>query len=591
MNAPPLVQDAAVTKLWITPAGPTNIASEAYNSAVDAFERELDQAESMILLNTPTCMEDILSAIRRTQAQHGLNRSRWDKTTKWLNLASSRIVYYSGVLDALAQHHPEYVSLAWGAIKFVLMGVVNHSELLTKFATAFSEIGEALDSALCAARLYGTADLQTHISELYLQIMRFLEKAVKWYSQNTFKRVVSSMGRPWALSWKENVDSIHASVAKVKDKSQTAMYAELRDTHISVQNTERYVQKSGLSIQDIHQIVISHGGKIDLLSDAMRDVPDLIRQVLSEAMATHALATRISEDTNNVKLGVQDLQVSSILTGLAPGVDLAQVLVDIQILIRRNRFPQSLLRNDGGLRRSVAHWAQDQKSSLLVLQAKFADQMMMKTIMLDLIEAPHRPFCSLIFALPKVMGEGSSKALKTNSDFLVNQPGGLQSAKYHSAHSPEEWMHLLGQILSSIPMSYLILDTSALYEQYKDKSERFSRIIGLFRKLVDDVERAGKVLKVVLATYDATLPMDPLDKSRTWEEILGLDISLNELCICAMLDFSVIVEEESNYGMTQGSGEEVFAKVLCEAWQSLCTFVQRHKSGVHKFDFLNYENH
>ncbi|THX66543.1 hypothetical protein D6D05_10224 [Aureobasidium pullulans] len=315
---------------------PTNIASEAYHSAVDAFERELDQAESVILLNTPTCMDDMLSAIKRTQAQHGLNRSKWDKTTKWLNLASSRIVYYSSVLDALAQHHPEY-----GAIKFVLMGVVNHSELLTKFATAFSEIGEALNSALCSARLYGTADMQTHISELYLQIMRFLEKAVKWYSQNTFKRVVSSMGRPWALSWKDNVDNIHALVAKVKDKSQTAMYAELRDTHVSVQNTELSVRKSGLSIQDIHQIVTSHGGKIDLLSDAMRDVPDLIRQVLSEAMVTHALASRINEDTSNVKLGVQDLQVSSVLTGLASGVDLTQVLVDIQILIRRNRFPQS----------------------------------------------------------------------------------------------------------------------------------------------------------------------------------------------------------------------------------------------------------
>ncbi|CAD0013668.1 unnamed protein product, partial [Aureobasidium pullulans] len=512
----------------------TDIAQEAYKSATNAFKQELDKIESAILLGTPTCMEDLLAVIGNTRAQYTLKSSKWSKISRWLDLASSRVVYYSGVLDALAQHHPEYVSLAWGAIKFVLMGVVNHSELLAKFATAFSEIGEALNSALCSARLYGTADMQTHISELYLQIMRFLEKAVKWYSQNTFERVLSSMGRPWALSWKENVDSIHASVARVKDRSQTAMYAELRDTHISVQNTERYVQKSGLSIQDIHQIVTSHGGKIDLLSDAMRDVPDLIRQVLSEAMVTHALATRISQDTSNVKLGVQDLQVSSILTGLAPGVDLAQVLVDIQILIRRNRFPQSLLRNDGGLRRSVAHWAQDQKSSLLVLQAKFADQMMMKTIMLDLIEAPHRPFCSLIFALPKVMGEGSSKicsesleswtrslvyqALKTNSDFLVNQPGGLQSAKYHSAHSPEEWMHLLGQILSSIPMTCLILDTSALYEQYKDKSETFSRIIELFRKLVDDVQSTGKVLKVVLATYDATLPIDPLSKSRTWEE-------------------------------------------------------------------------
>ncbi|CAD0049799.1 unnamed protein product [Aureobasidium pullulans] len=246
----------------------------------------------MILLNTPTCMEDILSAIRRTQAQHGLNRSRWDKTTKWLNLASSRIVYYSGVLDALAQHHPEYVSLAWGAIKFVLMGVVNHSELLTKFATAFSEIGEALDSALCAARLYGTADLQTHISELYLQIMRFLEKAVKWYSQNTFKRVVSSMGRPWALSWKENVDSIHASVAKVKDKSQTAMYAELRDTHVSVQNTELSVRnveisvnQTELSTQDIHKILSAHGLKFDTISHTMQELQGISNLVLKQLMS------------------------------------------------------------------------------------------------------------------------------------------------------------------------------------------------------------------------------------------------------------------------------------------------------------------
>jgi hypothetical protein len=268
----------------LTLASSPDIASQAYKAAVVTFKQELGNGPNALLLGTATCMDDILAAINDTRAQYALNQSKWNKISEWLDLASSRVMYYSNVLDALAQHHPEYVSLAWGAIKFVLMGVVNHSELLTKFATAFSEIGEALESALCSARLYGTVDMQTHISELYLQIMRFLEKAVKWYSQNTFKRVVSSMGRPWALSWKDNVDNIHALVAKVKDKSQTAMYAELRDTHVSVHNTELSVRKSGLSIQDIHQIVTSHGGKIDLLSDAMRDVPDMIRQVLSKAM-------------------------------------------------------------------------------------------------------------------------------------------------------------------------------------------------------------------------------------------------------------------------------------------------------------------
>jgi hypothetical protein len=40
---------------------------------------------------------------------------------KWLNKLSLGIRYYSQALDMLAQHHPEYVALAWGAIKFVLM--------------------------------------------------------------------------------------------------------------------------------------------------------------------------------------------------------------------------------------------------------------------------------------------------------------------------------------------------------------------------------------------------------------------------------------------------------------------------------------
>jgi hypothetical protein len=30
-------------------------------------------------------------------------------------------MYYGQVLDMLAQHHPEYVSLAWGTLKFILM--------------------------------------------------------------------------------------------------------------------------------------------------------------------------------------------------------------------------------------------------------------------------------------------------------------------------------------------------------------------------------------------------------------------------------------------------------------------------------------
>lgn len=31
------------------------------------------------------------------------------------------MLYYNGALDMLAQQHPEYLSLVWGTLKFILM--------------------------------------------------------------------------------------------------------------------------------------------------------------------------------------------------------------------------------------------------------------------------------------------------------------------------------------------------------------------------------------------------------------------------------------------------------------------------------------
>jgi hypothetical protein len=43
------------------------------------------------------------------------------KSARLLAKVSSRILYYGNVLDMISQHHPEYVALAWGSAKFVLM--------------------------------------------------------------------------------------------------------------------------------------------------------------------------------------------------------------------------------------------------------------------------------------------------------------------------------------------------------------------------------------------------------------------------------------------------------------------------------------
>lgn len=52
------------------------------------------------------------------QKRYENERSR-SKTRRCLTNLSKRIYHYGNIMDVLVQHHPEYVSLAWGAMKFI----------------------------------------------------------------------------------------------------------------------------------------------------------------------------------------------------------------------------------------------------------------------------------------------------------------------------------------------------------------------------------------------------------------------------------------------------------------------------------------
>lgn len=65
-------------------------------------------------------MEDAIAAVEEAKAEYE-NRSQKGKPWEWLLAFSSRVMHYKIVMDTLSQHHPEYVSLAWGAIKFLFV--------------------------------------------------------------------------------------------------------------------------------------------------------------------------------------------------------------------------------------------------------------------------------------------------------------------------------------------------------------------------------------------------------------------------------------------------------------------------------------
>lgn len=68
---------------------------------------------------------DVQEEVTKVQEKYNL-RSQGSKARKWLARFSTGVLHYGQILDVLVQHHPEYVSLAWGTTK--LLFVVSSQE-------------------------------------------------------------------------------------------------------------------------------------------------------------------------------------------------------------------------------------------------------------------------------------------------------------------------------------------------------------------------------------------------------------------------------------------------------------------------------
>jgi hypothetical protein len=104
-----------------------NTTEIAYQEAVEIFTNTLTQDEcKKIWLVDKAGMKDVLDVVIAAKAQYSTRRHC--KAYKWLQVLSSRIATYGSVLDVVAQHHPEHVALAWGAIKFALIVSTDYKE-------------------------------------------------------------------------------------------------------------------------------------------------------------------------------------------------------------------------------------------------------------------------------------------------------------------------------------------------------------------------------------------------------------------------------------------------------------------------------
>ncbi|KAK7961160.1 Nacht domain protein [Apiospora saccharicola] len=238
-------------------------AEHAYRIAVETLKKELSQDEFRSICHAPgqNSMRDVQSAVK-TALKNYETRAKSSKARKWLSSCSSRVKYYEGesillfmenrvgqchryltyilaVFDTLAQHYPEFTSLAWGTFKFLFTAVLNHEELLTEISKAISRIGDMLPRTELHSDLYPTERMREAVALLYAQIIEFALMAVRWFKKGKIMHSVAAIVHPFKLSFGPVIDEISELSRRVDELANAASKAEMRDAHAKIQNLER----------------------------------------------------------------------------------------------------------------------------------------------------------------------------------------------------------------------------------------------------------------------------------------------------------------------------------------------------------------
>lgn len=87
---------------------------------MQGFRTDVSGEECAKWLANSTTIFDVEQAVITAKLRYE-KKSPKSRARRWLATCSSRLMHYSVIMDTLAQHHPEYVSLAWGAMKFLFV--------------------------------------------------------------------------------------------------------------------------------------------------------------------------------------------------------------------------------------------------------------------------------------------------------------------------------------------------------------------------------------------------------------------------------------------------------------------------------------
>ncbi|EHK99429.1 hypothetical protein M7I_4727 [Glarea lozoyensis 74030] len=203
-------------------------------------------------------MEDVLKTVNAGKRKYDMRTKHMD-ARRWLRKLSRGILYYASILDVIAQHHPEYVSLAWGAMKFTLVGIINHEHLVVELSKALCTVADVLPNAELKNLLYPTEQMKHAVAVLYTQILELLERAAQWYKAGKIRHFIGSITKP------DIVEEISIAARRVDQLAISASMAEQRDMNLQQQEMRLEQKLTYEAVLEVKRITKARDFAIDAI--------------------------------------------------------------------------------------------------------------------------------------------------------------------------------------------------------------------------------------------------------------------------------------------------------------------------------------
>ncbi|QPC74694.1 hypothetical protein HYE68_005446 [Fusarium pseudograminearum] len=472
-------------------------AQHAFQEGLNRFASDLTKdSEKVGFSQGFSSIQDIQSLAQESFAKYS-DEKRFPKAKKWLQRVTSKIHHYGNIMDVLAQHHPEYVSLAWGAMKLVLV--------------AMSQIADSLPRVELATVLYPTDSMRQAVSNLYANLVRFFIRAHEWCQEGTLRHLLHSITRPPELRYQDLLEDITANSREIDLLATASARVEIRDISLKlnsiVTKLDHFQSSSSSSVFQTNQNIIA---KLD---------------------SFHALHSSALLDTNQ---RLSDLQFSQIMSHIQDGKlgdPLEAFRYNVSVQIRHDRIKVYETTNEFWQSPKLHAWSTAPESRVAIVKGGLRARHASRKFCVNIIKQLQSKNIPVIWALRGAQNESGDgrasstdlfkhlilQAFKLSQDCTTESAMSLQCAQFHRANVEQDWLQLLGSaLLRARTQVYVVIDL-AVIDHNLLPSEGFSWFTAFQSLFAEMVKRSPRLqVKVLLlgnsvsfgAAEDGVVPSD-----------------------------------------------------------------------------------